>query len=83
MEINHCGNCGERLSAATAKRLDKLCLRHDVVDVTYHRNATPFEIKQGYGSPHYRTFTVAECCHEGTRITKKWFKADDGLRYYR
>lgn len=30
-----------------------------------------------------RTFPVSEVCFPGTRIAKKWFVADDGLRYYR
>jgi hypothetical protein len=38
----------------------------------------------GYGATHYRSFSVAEIVHPGTRIPKRWFIApDDGLRYYR
>lgn len=62
---------------------NSLPVRPDVTSVTYHRNPTPWEIRFGYGCMHYREFTLAECCHPGTRQLKKWFVADDGLRYYR
>jgi len=62
----------------------RLPVRDDVTEVEYHRGPTAYEIKFGHGATHYRTFPVAECCHPGTRIPKKWFVAeDDGLRYYR
>jgi len=57
-------------------------VRDDVTEVTYHRNPTPSELRQGYGAIHYRTFPVEECTLPG-RILKSWFVADDGLRYYR
>jgi hypothetical protein len=60
-----------------------LPIRSDVTSVTYHRPPTAGEIRFGYGATHYRDFTVAEVCFPGTRFAKKWFVADDGLRYYR
>jgi hypothetical protein len=60
-----------------------LPVRHDVTELTYHRKPTTAEIRMGYGAIHYRTFGVDECCNPVTRIAKKWFVADDGLRYYR
>jgi len=65
------------------KKIIGLPVRDDVMECAYHRPPTKAEIKFGYGAIHYRTFTVAECCHTGTRIKKKWFVADDGLRYYK
>jgi hypothetical protein len=67
------------------KNLEVQCrsVREDVTELTYHRPPTKGEIRFGHGAIHYRTFTVEECFHEGTRIPKKWFKADDGLRYTR
>ena len=60
-----------------------LPVRDDVELITYHRKPTQEEIIIGFGSTHYRDFTIEECCHAGTRIMKAWFIADDGLRYYR
>ena len=60
-----------------------LPVREDVTEVQYHRNITKSEIRQGYGAIHYRTFPVDECVKSGTRYLKRWFIADDGLRYYR
>ncbi len=60
-----------------------LPIRDDVKEVTYHRPPTTAEVSRGYGAVHYRTFTPEVACHEGTRILKCWFIADDGLRYYR
>lgn len=65
-----------------SKLKHRLPIRDDVVEVEYHRPPTRAEIKFGEGATHYRTFTVEECCFPGTRILKKWFVADDGLRYY-
>lgn len=61
----------------------RLPVRADVTEVKYHRPPTPSEIRFGHGATHYRTFHVSEVCFPGTRIAKKWFVADDGLRYYR
>ncbi len=56
----------------------------NVIELEYHRPPTKGEIRFGYGATHYRTFPIETCCQTGTRIPKKWFKAeDDGLRYYR
>jgi hypothetical protein len=61
----------------------RLPVRDDVRTVTFHRNPTPSEIQFGYGAIHYRTFSIDEACHKGTRFLKRHLKADDGLRYYR
>jgi hypothetical protein len=65
------------------KLTNRLPVRDDVTECEYHRPPTAGEIRFGYGATHYRTFTVEECCFPGTRIAKRWFVADDGLRYYR
>ena len=64
-------------------RSNTLPVRAEVGAVTYHRNPTPSEVRFGNGATHYRDFTVSECCKPGARIPKRWFVADDGLRYYR
>lgn len=46
-----------------------------------HRNPTAYELKQGYGATHYRTFTIAEIGHNKKGEIKKRFKADDNLFY--
>lgn len=66
-----------------AKKINGLPVRPEVKEVEYNRPPTKGEIKFGYGATHYRTFPIEDCCHPGTRILKKWFKADDGKRYYR
>lgn len=63
--------------------MSRLPVRDDVKTVEYHRNPTSAESYRGYGVIHYRTFTVEECCKRDSRILKRWFVADDGLRYYR
>lgn len=61
----------------------RLPVRDEVTEIEYHRQPTPFELKQGYGATHYATFTVEECCHPCTRIPKQRFTSPyDGLRYY-
>lgn len=55
----------------------------DETECEYHRPPTRSELNFGHGATHYRTFTVEECCFAGTRFLKRWFVADDGLRYYR
>jgi len=50
--------------------------------VEYHREPTKYEIKFGEGATHYRSFPMSECVKPDGRL-KKWFVADDGLRYYR
>lgn len=62
---------------------NRLPVRDEVKQVTYHRNPTEGEIKFGYGATHFRDFSVEECCFPNTRIPKKHFVADDGLRYSR
>lgn len=57
-----------------------------VKHVTYHRNPTQAEIKFGYGATHYRDFPKQEVMKRQVGpliVLKKWFVADDGLRYYR
>lgn len=66
-----------------AQLAHRLPVRPEVEVVTYHRPPTPGEARRGYGATHYRDFPVSEVCHEGTRVLKRWFRADDGLRYYR
>lgn len=66
-----------------ARLTHHLPVRADVTEVEYTRGPTPAEVRRGYGCTHYRTFPLEEACHKGTRFLKKWFKADDGLRYYR
>ena len=61
----------------------RLPVRDDVTIVAYHRPPTRGEINFGEGAIHYREFPVEECCFPGTRVLKRWFVADDGLRYYR
>jgi hypothetical protein len=61
----------------------RLPVRDDVKVLTYHRPPTKAEVNFGHGATHYRTFPVEVACHPGTRIMKRWFVADDGLRYYR
>ena len=64
--------------------INRLPVREGVEIITYHRPPTEGEVKFGYGATHYADFTLEECCHEGTRIPKKWFVSKyDGLRYYR
>lgn len=63
---------------------NRLPVRDDVTEITYHRKPTQSEIRFGHGATHYATFTIEECSHKGTRILKKWFVSQyDGLRYYR
>ena len=62
---------------------NRLPVRDDVTTVQYHRPPTNAEVKFGHGATHYRDFPIEDCCHKGTRFLKTWFKADDGLRYYR
>ena len=63
---------------------ERLPIRDDVKGpITYRRNPTEGEIRMGYGATHYRDFELSKCLHRGTRILKRWLKADDGLRYYR
>jgi hypothetical protein len=66
------------------KFADRLPVRDDVTQCTYHRPPTLREVAFGYGEHHYRDFEIDLCCHKGTRILKRWFvAADDGLKYYR
>ena len=50
--------------------------------ITYHRNPTPFEIKQWYGATHYKDFPM-DLCIKSNGNYKKWLVCPiDGLRYY-
>jgi len=63
---------------------ERLPVRDDVTECTYHREPTKGEVSFGAGATHYRTFPVEDCCFPGTRVMKRWFVAtDDGLRYFR
>ena len=50
--------------------------------ITCHRPPTPGEIKLGYGATHYRDFTISEIGINKNGQLKRWFIADDGIRYY-
>lgn len=71
--------CPSCLDDADLMDLDKL---PDTKLRTYHRNPTAYEIKFGEGAIHYRDFTASEIGFNNRGELKKWFKADDGLRYY-
>lgn len=47
-----------------------------------HRQPTESEVKFGEGATHYRSFTAGEMGITKKGDLKKWFVADDGLRYY-
>ena len=47
----------------------------------YWRNPTKYELKFGEGAIHWRTFTDYEIGLNLKGELKKWFIADDGLRY--
>lgn len=49
--------------------------------IEYWRNPTPYEIRFGEGAIHYREFTEEEIGVNKRGELKKWFIADDGLRY--
>lgn len=52
-------------------------------DITYHRNPTPFELKQGYGAIHYKDFPACFCWNDAKDKPKAWIVCPvDGLRYY-
>lgn len=51
--------------------------------ITCWRNPTASEIKFGHGATHYRDFTTYEIGYNKSGNLKRWFKADDGLRYNR
>jgi hypothetical protein len=48
----------------------------------YWRQPTKGELKFGEGAIHWRDFKIEECGKADFTL-KKWFIADDGLRYYR
>ena len=50
--------------------------------VEYHRNPTKYEIKFGDGAIHYISVSYYSVRKPNGEL-KKWFKGDDGLRYYR
>jgi len=52
-------------------------------EITYHRQPTAYELKLGYGATFYRDFRLHQTGITKTGNLKKWFIADDGLRYYR
>lgn len=52
-------------------------------EIEYRRQPTAYELKFGEGSCHYRSFTLSETGISKKGDLKKWFIADDNLRYYR
>lgn len=51
--------------------------------VTYHREPTALEIRQGYGATHYLDVPMSMVMKPDGRL-KRWFRSrTDGLRYYR
>ena len=51
--------------------------------VTYHREPTALEIRQGYGATHYLDVPMSMVMKPDGRL-KRWFRSRvDGLRYYR
>lgn len=60
-----------------------LPVRAGVTEVEYSRPPTKGEAKFGHGATHHRTFPIEAVLRPGTRCLKRWFVADDGLRYYR
>lgn len=53
----------------------------DNKDIECWRNPTPYELKFGEGAIRYRSFKKWEIGYGKSNNLKKWFKADDGLRY--
>ena len=51
-------------------------------EFSYWRKPTDGDIKHGFGAIHYRRFPASVCVNYKTGDLKKWFRADDGLRYY-
>jgi len=51
--------------------------------ISYWRNPTAWEIKFGEGAIHWRDFTENEIGRNKKGELKKWFTADDNLRYNR
>ncbi|ANS04884.1 hypothetical protein [uncultured Mediterranean phage] len=47
----------------------------------FWRNPTAHELKFGEGAIHWRTFKESEIGTNSKGDLKKWFIADDGLRY--
>jgi len=56
-------------------------MKNETKLITCWRKPTEYEIKFGYGATHFRDFTAQEIGHNRRGKLKKWFKADDGLRY--
>lgn len=63
--------------------IGRLPVRDDVEILEYHRKPTDAEIRFGHAATHYGEFTVEECCYPGTRIAKRWFADESGVRWYR
>ena len=59
------------------------CLNYVYSDVVlYSRPPTEGELRFGEGATHYRYFAPIDCVKPSGEL-KKWFIAEDGLRYYR
>lgn len=50
-------------------------------EIQAHRQPTEYELKFGEGATHYRWFNISDVINKKGQI-KKWFVADDKLRYY-
>ena len=87
--------CGDMQGAykykkdAEAAKLQHILQRNEkltgrkIETITAWRKPTPYEIKLGYGAPHYRDFDVMQWVTDNGHTFKGSIKADDGLRYYR
>ncbi len=60
---------------------NKLKVRDEITEVTYHRNPTVSEIKFGYGAIHYRDFDLKDCIDKEGYVKMIFKSKDDGLIY--
>jgi len=72
----------ELINYGTGKEYNDLVIMNKQ-EIEYHRQPTERELKFGEGAIHYRDFNLAQTGITKTGDLKKWFIADDGLRYYR
>ena len=60
---------------------NRLKVRDEITEVTYHRNPTIGEIKFGYGAIHYRDFDLKDCIDKEGYVKMIFKSKDDGLIY--